>query len=412
MSALRILALIPLLALASVATSAGEPTPEASSVVMGNTAFACDLYGKVGGVGQNLFFSPYSVSSCLGMTRAGAAGNTARQMDEVFHFPPVGLGEGFRALDAALAAPMVRDGYGRNAKEIPAYEIAVANRLFGQQGFAFKPPFLDQMRDDYGAALEQLDIEGDPSGARSRINGWVEEQTRERIKDLLPDGTPAPDTRLVLVNAIYFKSSWDEPFQERNTTNAPFHKADGSAVDARLMRRTDHFRYFGDGELQVLEMPYRNRTMSMLVVLPRTHDGLKDVEAKLNPAQLEAWLGALKSTKVAVQFPKYEFTSSFDLTRTLGAMGMQDAFSPSKADFSGMTEKEPLFIGLVVHKAFVAVDEAGTEAAAATAVAMRAGSAPRPEEPVAFTADRPFLFLIRHHATGAILFLGRVMDPS
>lgn len=409
MPALRILALVPLLALAALA---GEPAPEAAPVVAGNTAFACDLYGRLSGGDENLFLSPYSISACLGMTRAGAAGETATQMDTVFHFPSAKLGAGFRALDAALAAPMVRDGYGREAKQIPAYEIAIANRLFGQQGYAFEPAFLAQMKDDYGAGLEQLDIERDPGGARSRINGWVEDQTRDKIKDLLPDGTPTPDTRLVLVNAIYFKSSWQEPFREHNTTDAPFHRADGTDVEARLMRRTDRFRYFGDDEVQVLEMPYRNRTMSMLVVLPRTRDGLKAVEAQLTPAQLDAWLQGMQGAKVAVQFPKYEYTSSFDLTQTLAAMGMEDAFLPRKADFSGMTEKEPLFIGVVVHKAFVAVDEAGTEAAAATAVAMRAGSAPRPEEPVAFTADRPFLFLIRHHATGAILFLGRVMDPS
>jgi serpin B len=409
MSALHVLALLALLPLVAFA---GEPAPEAAPVVSGNTAFACDLYARLQADPGNLFLSPYSISACLGMTRAGAAGGTAAQMDEVFHFPSSGLGEGFRALDAALQAPLVRDGYGRDAKEIPAYEIAVANRLFGQQGYAFKPAFLAQMKTSYGAGLEQLDIRSDPDAARSRINGWVEEQTRDKIKDLLPAGTPAPDTRLVLVNAIYFKSSWQEAFRERNTQDGKFRKADGTDVDVRLMRRTGRFRYYGDDELQVLEMPYRNEAMSMLVVLPRQRDGLSAVEAKLSPAQLQAWLQGMQGAKVAVQFPKYEYTSSFDLTKTLADLGMENAFSPTEADFSGMTGEEPLFIGLVVHKAFVAVDEAGTEAAAATAVAMRAGSAPRPEEPVAFTADRPFLFLIRHHATGAILFLGRVVDPS
>ena len=409
MLALRVLALLPLL---SLVVFAGEPAPEAVPVVTGNTAFACDLYGRLSGGDGNLFLSPHSISACLGMTRAGAAGATAVQMDEVFHFPADGLGAGFKALDSALAAPLVRDGYGRDAKQIPAYEIAIANRLFGQRGYAFKPAFLGQMKDDYGAGLEQLDIQSDPSAARSRINGWVEDQTRDRIKDLLPEGTPAPDTRLVLVNAIYFKSSWREPFRERATIDAPFHKADGTDVDARQMRRTAHFGYLGNESLQVLEMPYREGAMSMLVVLPRARDGLAAVEAGLTPDAIDGWVRGLKRAKVAVQFPKYEYTSSFDLTTTLGAMGMHDAFSATKADFSGMTEEEPLFIGIVVHKAFVAVDEKGTEAAAATAVAMRAGSMPRPEEPVAFTADRPFLFLIRHRATGAILFLGRVQDPS
>lgn len=409
MLALRTLALLPLLVLV---VFAGEEAPQVAPVVSGNTAFACDLYGQLRNGDKNLFLSPYSISACLGMTRAGATGETAAQMDQVFHFPASGLGEGFKALGAAMEAPIVRDGYGRDAKEIPAYEIAIANRLFGQTGFAFKPAFLEQMRSSYGAGLEQFDITSDPGAARARINGWVEEQTKDKIKDLLPEGTPTPDTRLVLVNAIYFKSSWAEAFREHNTQDAPFHKADGTDVDARLMRRTGRYPYLGNDKIQVLEMPYRNGAMSMLVVLPRTRDGLEAIEATLDPATLEKTIRSLKSAKVAVSFPKFEFTSSFDLTRSLGAMGMQTAFDPKYAQFSGMTAEEPLFIGLVVHKAFVAVDEAGTEAAAATAVAMRAGSAARPEEPVAFTADRPFLFLIRHRATGAILFLGRVLDPS
>lgn len=409
MTALRVLALLPLLALV---VFAGEPVPEVAPVVSGNTAFACDLYGRLRGGSGNLFLSPYSISACLAMTREGAAGNTATQMDDVFHFPSTGLGVGFQGLGVAMEAPRVRDGHGPDAQEIPAYEIAIANRLFGQTGFSFRPPFVEQMETVYGAGLEQLDIQGDPDAARQRINGWVEEQTHDRIQDLLPGGTPTADTRLVLVNAIYFKSSWMEPFQEKSTQDAPFHRADGTDVEARLMRRTARFRYLGTEDLQVLEMPYRRGAMSMFVVLPRARDGLPSVEAKLTPAAIDGWIRDMQSAKVAVQFPKYEFTSSFDLTKTLAAMGMGDAFSASRADFSKMTEKEPLFIGIVVHKAFVAVDEAGTEAAAATAVGMRLSAAPRPEDPVSFTADRPFLFLIRHGVTGQVLFLGRVVDPS
>lgn len=410
MAFVRTLALLLLLA---PVLMAGEEAPSAvAPVVQGNTAFACDLYAKLRATDGNLFLSPYSISTCLAMTREGAAGNTAVEMDRVLHFPGSGLGTGLQGLETALAAPLVRDGWDEDAKEIPAYQIAVANRLFGQTGYAFRPAFLRQLDTVYGAGLEQLDIHANPVAARLRINGWVEEQTRDRIKDLLPEGNPTPDVRLVLVNAIYFKSSWDEPFQERATVDAPFHRADGSDVDAKLMRRTDRFPYAEDGDVQILEMPYRSNALSMLVVLPRTRDGLPAVEQRLTPAVLEGWIDGLGGRKVAVRFPRFEYTSSFDLTSTLGAMGMSDAFSAKRADFSLMTQKEPLFIGLVVHKAFVKVNEEGTEAAAATAVTMRASSAPRPVEPVPFTADRPFLFLIRHRATGAILFIGRVTDPS
>jgi len=419
MRPLRFVPLVLLLALSPIALG-GEPGPSPSgaasdvaSVVKGNTAFACDLYARLRSTDGNLFLSPYSISACLAMVREGAAGNTAEQMDAVFHFPKAGLGTGFKGLGVALQAPLVREGGGgRDVKKVPAYEIAIANRLFGQVGYAFRPSFIDQMRTAYGAGLEQLDIERDPSGAREKINGWVEDQTHNRIRDLLPLGSPTPDTRLVLVNAIYFRSAWQEPFQERATLDAPFHKADGTDVDARLMRRTAHFRYLGTEDVQVLDLPYRQGAMSMVVILPREKDGLPAVEAKLTPAMIEGWVRDMKSAKVAVSFPKLEITSSFDLTKTLADLGMDDALSAERADFSRMTEKEPLFIGLVVHKAFVAVDEAGTEAAAATAVAMRAGSVSRPSKPVVFRADRPFLFLIRHRVTGQILFLGRVLDPS
>ena len=401
------LLLIPLLAAGAVA---GEPKPavDTKPLVTGNTAFAFDLYAKLREGPDNLFLSPHSISACLGMTRAGAAGNTAAQMDEVFHFPRQGLGQAFGALRSALVPPKAWSRQG----EKPAYELAIANRLFGQSGYAFREPFLGQMRDDFGAALEQLDIARAPSSARARINGWVEEQTKEKIKNLLPEGMPTPDTRLVLVNAIYFKSQWQEAFRERATVDAPFHRQDGSTVKSRLMQRTGGYLYAETETAQLLEMPYLGGAMSMVVLLPKAKDGLPKLEAELSAEKVTAWMGELKHRRVAVAFPKYRFTSSFELAETLIAMGMPDAFSPMKADFSGMTEKEPLFIGIVVHKAFVAVDEKGTEAAAATAVGMRAGSAARPQEPTPVRADHPFLFVIRHRQTGAILFLGRVMDPT
>ncbi len=400
------LLLVSMLALGAAAGTAP------AELVEGNTAFACDVYAKLKPEPGNLFLSPYSISECLAMVREGAAGTTATEMDDVFHYPSQNLAADFGAMQDVLRAPMVRDGFGRDAKQVPAYEIAVANRLFGQKGYQFLPPFLSTLQKDFRAGVEQLDMESDPQGARDHINRWVEAQTKDRIKDLLPQGTPTPDTRLVLVNAIYFKSQWQTPFTKRATADGPFHRPDGTTVDVPLMKTTKYFRYGETADAQILEMPYKANTLSMLVVLPKAKDGLPALEAGFTPEALAGWVGVLDTERVAVTFPRFEFTSDFDLTRTLASMGMPSAFSAQQADFSKMTEEEPLFIGIVVHKGFVKVDEDGTEAAAATAVGMRAGSAAPPDEPKVFSADHPFLFLIRHNASGAILFLGRVVDPS
>ena len=404
-------ALLAALQLSLLAVPAGAGTMPAA-LVEGNTAFACDAYARLRQEPGNLFLSPYSISECLAMVREGAAGKTAGEMDAVFHYPPGRVAADFGAMQDVLRAPMVRDGYGRDAKQVPAYEIAVANRLFGQTGYTFRPPFLQTLETDFRAGVESLDMAADPAAARAHINRWVEVQTKDRIKDLLPAGTPTPDTRLVLVNAIYFKSPWQQTFPKRATADGPFHRLDGTTVDVPLMATTKHFRHGETSDAQILEMPYQANTLSMLVVLPKAKDGLPALEAGFTSEALAGWLGALETTRVAVTFPRFEFTSDFDLTRTLGAMGMPSAFSAEHADFSKMTEEEPLFIGIVVHKGFVKVDEDGTEAAAATAVGMRAGSAAPPNEPTVFRADHPFLFLIRHNASGAVLFLGRVVDPS
>jgi serpin B len=221
---------------------------------------------------------------------------------------------------------------------------------------------------------------------------------------------PTPDTRLVLTNAVYFKASWAEPFVERATEDGMFTRGDATQTKVRLMRRTDQYAYGETEHAQVLEIPYVSGDMSMVVVLPKAKDGLDAVETKEG---IDVWTGMLQGrSRVAVKLPKFTFTSGFDLNRALQAMGMRLAFDAGKANFQGITAKEPLFIGVVIHKAFVAVDEKGTEAAAATAVAMRAGSVMQEKPPVDFIADHPFLFFLRHRTTGAVLFLGRVADPS
>jgi serpin B len=387
----------------STSRAADDPVPP---LVAGNTRFACDLYQAVRQEEGNLFLSPYSVSVALAMTREGARGDTAKEMDAVLGLPSEGVGDGFERLARALAPPEVRDDGGT----APAYALEVANALWGQSGYAFEPDFGRRVREGYAAAFEALDFR-QPEAARRRINDWVAQRTKDRIQDLLPEGMPTTDTRLVLTNAVYFKAPWADPFPERATQDGPFTLPGGDDVQVPLMGRTGRYRYFEDEGVQVLWIPYREHEVDMLVVLPRAKDGLPPVELALAPAVLDAWTQGAAGRRVALKLPRFTFTRAFDLTRVLPRMGMLKAFEPFAADFSGIAAKEPLYIGAVIHKAFVAVDEKGTEAAAATAVGVRAGSAPRPEEPVVFTADHPFLFLLRHRDTGTVLFLGRVLDP-
>ena len=411
LSVLRTLAL-GLLLLLGPAAWGGEGASGDGALAAGNTRFALALYGGLCGKKGNLFVSPYSISAALAMTRQGARGETARQMDEVLHFP-ADCAAAFGKLDAALEAPEVsvyRDG--KSVRE-PAYAFSVANALWMQQGYPLLPAFLDSMKDAFGAGLERTDF-GQTEAARSQINEWVEKETRERIRDLVPEGAITPLTRLVLANAIYLKAGWADPFKKAATKDEPFRlAAGGGTVDVPLMRRTGRYRYAEADGLQVLELPYRGNALSMVVLLPAKVDGLPAVEDALDAEHLAAWLGALASTQVEVHLPRFEVTQGLNLNEVLAGLGMKDAFSAQDADFSGMTEAERLSIGAVIHKAFVAVDEVGTEAAAATAVAMLGMGAPvRQPDPVVFRADRPFLFLIRHAATGTVLFLGRLVDPS
>ena len=396
--------LIPLLALLLLApTSYGEaeaPPQPSEAVVAGNDAFACDLYKRLRTRPGNLFLSPFSVSTALAMTRQGARGETARQMDATLHLP-ANAAPGFEALLAGLE----RKGRGGDV-----LELSVANGLFGQVDYAYESAFLDAVRKHFRAGFEQLDYR-QTEAARTRINDWVEGKTRNRIQDIVPPGALGPDTRLVLANAIYFKAQWTDLFSERATVDEPFYRAPDDQVPVQTMRRKADYRYAEDDAVQVLELPYLGGA-SMIVILPRARTGLADVEAGLTAKGLAGWVDALRARQVDVHLPRFEFTCDYDLTPVLAAMGMPDAFDGARADFSGMTREDRLAISVVLHKAFVAVDENGTEAAAATVVGMLKGAAPMPQEPVEFRADHPFLFLIRHRATGSILFMGRVADPA
>ena len=380
----------------------GQTAETGSDLAAGNTAFAIDLYHQLRGAEGNLFFSPYSISTALAMTYAGARGDTEAQMARVLHFDldhltQEALHSAFADLEAHLAQIQAKGDIA----------LHVANALWPQVGYAFLAAFLDLCQRCYGVTITPVDYAADPEAARQQINAWVEEKTREKIKELLKPPHVTPLTTMILVNAIYFKGNWASQFDPEDTDDGPFYRLTGDAVKASMMRQKARFGYRETDDLQVLELPYVGGDLSMLVLLPREQDGLPALEAALTVENLALWTQRLHASEVQVLLPRFKLSGEFDLGETLKAMGMVDAFGA--ADFSGMTGQRDLFISAVVHKAFVDVNEEGTEAAAATAVVMGRGFAPPP--PI-FKADHPFLFLLRENNSGSVLFLGRVVDPT
>jgi serpin B len=381
-------------------TPASVNAADTNSVVIGNTAFALDLYGHLRTNSGNLFFSPHSISTCLAMVYAGARGNTEKQMAQAMRF-----GADQAQFHSAFGALQDQMNAARAKKE---FDFNLANGLWAQKNHAFLPTFLDLVKQRYGANLEQVDFGTGAEPARKEINDWVSAQTRGKITDLLAPGVVDASTRLVLVNAIYFKGRWLHQFKAANTGVASFNITSNQQVQAPLMNLTASFKSALVDGVQVLELPYLGNDLSMAVLLPGEIDGLKKVEESLTRPQLDDWLGQMRAQEVNVFLPKFKLTGEFTLTDTLAAMGMADLFSP-RADLSGMDGARDLFVSAVVHKAYVDVNEEGTEAAAATGGVV-AASAFRP--PPVFRADHPFLFLIRDNHSGSILFFGRVVDPT
>ncbi len=375
--------------------------PNVETVVCGDTALALDLYQKLRATEGNLFFSPYSISTALAMTYAGARGDTETQMAQTLHFTlsQSTLHPTFAALEARL----------RSVQEKGDILLQIANALWPHVDYPFLETFLALTEEFYGVSITPLDY-GDPETARQKINTWVEEKTQDKIKELIPPGVLDALTRLVLVNAIYFKGNWASQFAKEQTRTAPFLVTSSQKVEAPLMTQEHPFRYGETDRLQILELPYVGNDLSMIVLLPKEVDGLAKLETALTTPNLAQWTSRLWETEVRVFLPRFKIAQGFRLNDTLTVMGMIDAFDELKADFSGMDGKENrLYIGAVLHKAFVDVNEEGTEAAAATAVIMlRAPTSPPP----IFRADHPFIFLIRENSTGSILFLGRVLDPT
>ena len=387
------------------------------TIAEGNNRFAFGLYEKLQDQKGNLFFSPYSISTALAMACAGAGGETAGQMGQVLGFAGAPKATGCSGADAAPHKKEIHEAFGQIIKDLNArgakgaYELVVANALWGQKGHEFLEDFLELVKTNYDGKLQELDFAADSEGARKTINAWVEQKTRDKIKELIKQGSLGPMTRLVLTNAIYFKGNGARQFKPEMTIQEPFTLLSGKKVDVPMMRQDDErFGYAENEVCRILEMPYVDDELSMVVLLPKRVDGVKVLAEELTSENVAKWLGKLRKREVKVFFPKFKMTSEFGLSDVLSSMGMADAFSPNKADFSGMTGNRDLFISAVLHKAYVDVNEEGTEAAAATGVVMKLTSV-GPAVPV-FRADHPFIFLIRDKVSGSILFIGRVMDPK
>lgn len=380
---------------------------DVEALVNGNNAFALDLYRSLSTQDGNLIYSPFSISLALGMTYAGARGETESQMADVLRFT---LGQNsthpaFNALDLSLA----QRGQSTDKDQEPM-QLNIANAVWAEQTYPFQQGFLDTIALNYGAGIQLADFISQYEPVRKEINRWVEDQTKNKIKNLLAEGTLNPDTRMVLVNAIYFKADWLTKFDAKDTNDAPFHLLDGTETQVKMMSNGLHNLPFvkGDG-YQAVELPYASGTAAMTLLVP-DEGQFADFESMLDAAKLNEILNSMQPASIQLGLPKFEFTSEFSLPNQLSALGMTDAFDPDLADFSGMTGNRDLFISDVIHKAFVAVDEKGTEAAAATVVIMQLAGAPMFEN--VLTIDRPFIFIIRDTVSGQILFMGRVTNPA
>ena len=382
---------------------------ELGRVVAGNTDFAFDILKVIRPDGANLIFSPYSIASALTMTYAGARGDTATEIRQAISLALAN--DRIHAARNELDLRITEEPQPFEGDDREPFTIRVANSLWGQAGYPFLDEFLELIAANYDAGMNLVDFETAAEEARQQINTWVEEATEGRIVDLIPEGAIDDLTRLVLVNAIWFKANWAEPFDPERTSDGPFTLLDGSRVTVALMRGGGRLSYGASDGYQVVSLPYAGDA-SMLVILP-DEGRFDEVAASFGPADLARMHQTWADHEVDLTLPRFEFRSELNLKDTLRQLGMVAAFAdphgPGGADFTGITELKELYVTDVVHQASISVDEEGTEAAAATAVVIGITSAP---PPATFTADRPFLFLIEHTSTGEILFLGQVVDPS
>ena len=376
------------------------PPPTAAQA---NTAFALDLYAGIRASAGNVFFSPYSVSTCLAMTYAGARGETESQMARVLHFsgPAAQTQAAFGELQRAITHNAAKAGL----------QLRSANGLWAQAGHPFRPEFLSTTRKDYQARLEQADFKTEGEAARQSINQWVAKQTEDKIRDLLPGGSVNAMTRMVLANAVYFKGLWAKPYEKDQTATLPFFLTGGGQAPAPLMHHVDEVPYFEDDLFQAVDLPYQGGQFALTVLLPRDKNGCSRLESQITPDLIHRSVAQMRKQRVEIFLPRFKLEYQTELKAALTRLGMPDAFSPS-SDFSGMDGTHGLYISGVFHKAWVEVNEAGTEAAAATGVVMAMRAARPIAHPPVFRADHPFVFFIREVPSGSILFLGRLANPA
>lgn len=396
------------------ADDVGSTQQGIQQVVNANNQFAFELYSELDKSNEgNIFYSPYSISAALAMTYEGAKGQTADEMKSVFHFP-----------ESNILRPNFAAIYNEINRGNEAYELRTGNALWVQQDYPFLQDYTSRVEKYYGGKAANLDFAGETEKSRQTINGFIEEQTNDKIKDLLPPGSLNTLTRLVLTNAIYFKGTWEWEFDKSDTRDQDFKISPTNIVKTPMMYMDPdkaRFNYADIGELQILELPYKGEKISMLILLPKQGEDydyetgerivsdytLKDIEVSFE--KLNEYKAQMKETKLdSISLPKFEFDTKYTLNENLKALGMPTAFDSNNADFSGMTESEKIWIDFVIHQAYVKVDEKGTEAAAATAVGMIGSAMPRNF----FRADHPFIFIIQERETGNILFVGRVTDPT
>ena len=386
---------------ALVADDSGATPAGINSVISANNQFALDLYSKLRKNEGNVFFSPYSISTALAMTYEGARGKTAEEMQSVFHFPT----------DSSLRKSSFAAIHNQLNKPDAKYKLSIANALWAQNDHKFLNEYLTTLQKYYAGKATNVDFKNSTEESRKTINKWVEDKTNNKIKDLFPQGSLDDMTRLVLTNAIYFKGVWVKQFEKNQTRDENFRISSTNTIKVPMMRRTDKdakFNYAETDDLQILEMPYEGKELSMMVLLPKNND-LLSLENSLSLDKLNDWRSNLREQRVDVFMPKFTFDTKYLMNDTLAKMGMPTAFTYD-ADLSGMGGTLNLFIQKVIHQAFVDVNEEGTEAAAATGVSVGTTSV-MPQQAV-FRADHPFIFAIQDKENGNILFLGRVANPK
>ena len=368
-----------------------------NSIINSNNEFAIDFYKEVKSNEGNVFFSPYSLSSTFSMAYEGAEGKTADEIQTVFHFTKN---------DTIRRSSFARIYNILNRKN-KNYSLNTANAFWGQKGYSFLEEYKKVVNNYYGAEMKNLDFMQNPEEARQEINKWVEDKTNKKIKDLLANGTIKPDTTLVLTNTLYFKAAWEHPFDNKSTLETLFNTSTHNSIKVQMMKATENIKYMETDKVQMIELPYQQNELSMIIILPKENN-ISSIEEELTLQKLDEWESKLENTEVAVHLPKFKFKTKYTLNDYLKEMGMPTAFTPS-ADFSKI-DGGGLSISKAIHQTFIEVNEEGTEAAAATAIVFTKSSVPTKQKE--FNANHPFLFIIQEHKTGQILFMGRMENPT